>query len=125
VAKWCYWQAADAGPPLSTPESATGLGRFGAVRQFEAPHAQANFVMREMGFSVARKHAARLRRLVALLLFAAPIGLCLAAAWLGGGLAILALLLATASAAIGVVTERWLFFAEAEHVVMNFYGGRG
>ena len=26
-------------------------------------------------------------------------------------------------AAAGVLTERWLFFAEAEHVVMVFYRG--
>jgi hypothetical protein len=27
------------------------------------------------------------------------------------------------SAAIGVLTERWLFFAEAEHVVVVYYRG--
>ena len=31
-------------------------------------------------------------------------------------------LLAVASTAAGLVTERWLFFAEAEHVSMLFYG---
>jgi DMSO reductase anchor subunit len=30
--------------------------------------------------------------------------------------------LAIASAAIGVAVERWLFFAEARHVVMLYYG---
>ena len=29
---------------------------------------------------------------------------------------------AVAAAAAGVVTERWLFFAEAEHVVTLYYG---
>jgi sulfite dehydrogenase (quinone) subunit SoeC len=31
--------------------------------------------------------------------------------------------LSTLSAVAGVLTERWLFFAEAEHVVMVFYRG--
>jgi sulfite dehydrogenase (quinone) subunit SoeC len=123
--KLAYWRAVDAAPPLATPESATGLGRFGKVRQFEAPHAQANFVMREMGYSVARKHAARLRRLVWQVLFGVPIALCLLAFVSGGLAATLALVAAAISAGAGVVTERWLFFAEAEHVVMNYYGGRG
>lgn len=118
-----YWRAIDAAPPIASPGSATGLGRFGTVRQLEAPHSQANFVMREMGFSVARKHAQKLRRLVLGLLFAAPFALCLLAPALSGGFAIVPLLLAAISAAIGVVTERWLFFAEATHVVTNFYGG--
>ncbi len=123
LAKYAYWRTVDAALPLATPESATGLGRFGRVRQFEAPHSQANFVMREMGYAVARKHAAKLRRMVGMFLFAVPILLCLLAATFGGGLASAALLVATVSAGVGVVTERWLFFAEAEHVVMNYYGG--
>ena len=80
--------------------------------------------MREMGYAVARKHAGKLRRVVMLSLFAAPLTLCLLAALLGGGSATLALVLATLSASIGVVTERWLFFAEAEHVVMTFYAAK-
>jgi DMSO reductase anchor subunit len=30
--------------------------------------------------------------------------------------------LALASATLGVLIERWLFFAEAEHVAMLYYG---
>jgi len=30
--------------------------------------------------------------------------------------------LATTAAALGVFVERWLFFAEARHVVMRYYG---
>jgi len=122
--KFAYWRTVDAAAPLATPESATGLGRFGKVRPFEAPHSGANFIMREMGYAVARKHAGKLRRVVMLSLFAAPLTLCLLAALLGGGSATLALVLATLSASIGVVTERWLFFAEAEHVVMTFYAAK-
>jgi sulfite dehydrogenase (quinone) subunit SoeC len=35
---------------------------------------------------------------------------------------VLLMLVATLSTAIGVVVERWLFFAEAEHVAMLYYG---
>ena len=121
--KYACWHRADAASPIASPESATGLGRFGAVRQFEAPHSQANFVMREMGYQVARKHAEKLRLLTILSLFLWPIGLCSAAAVLGGWVSPVLVALATIGAAVGVVTERWLFFAEAEHVAMNYYGG--
>ena len=124
IGKLAYWRAVDAASPLASPESATGLGRFGPVRQFEAPHSQANFIMREMGYAIARKHAAKLRRLVTIMLFILPIVLCLLAALSGGTLAMLALAVASLGAGFGVATERWLFFAEAEHVVMTFYGGK-
>jgi len=122
ASKLSYWRSVDAALPLASPETATGLGRFGKVRQLEAPHSQANFVMREMGYFIARRHAQALRRIVLVLLFAAPLLLCLFAANAGGSTAFAALLSGTISAAIGVVTERWLFFAEAEHVVVTFYG---
>ena len=37
-------------------------------------------------------------------------------------LAVVFAALAAASATLGVVIERWLFFAEAEHVAMLYYG---
>jgi hypothetical protein len=40
-----------------------------------APHSQENYLMREMGFRVARKHAAKLRRLALLLGAAVPLAL--------------------------------------------------
>ena len=120
--KWLYWRAIDRAPVLATPETATGLGRFGAVRQLEAPHSQANYVMREMGYSIGRKHARTLRTAVLWLLFGLPC-LLVAQAMSGGTFATVAVLAAVLLAAIGVVTERWLFFAEAEHVVMTYYDG--
>ena len=122
MAKYAWWRTADNAKPLASPETATGLGRFGKVRQLELPHSRANYVMREMGYEVGRKHADKLRRLTVVELFAVPIALCLVAAYLGGGWAVLCLIVAALSAAAGVLTERWLFFAEAEHVVVNFYG---
>jgi DMSO reductase anchor subunit len=37
-------------------------------------------------------------------------------------LGVLGTLLATLSMAAGLMVERWLFFAEAEHVAMLYYG---
>jgi DMSO reductase anchor subunit len=122
VLKAAYWSAIDGAPRDRTVEAATGLGHLGKVRPLEPPHTQANYVMREMGYAVARKHAEKLRGMVTALLFAIPalvlIGLLVA----GPQASPLPLLVATVSAAIGVAVERWLFFAEAEHVVMLYYG---
>ena len=78
--------------------------------------------MREMGYRVARKHAEKLRRIVLLLAFAVPIAARCCCRWLPACAGVAAPLLATLSMAVGLVVERWLFFAEAEHVVMLYYG---
>jgi sulfite dehydrogenase (quinone) subunit SoeC len=118
-----YWDAIDSAPRTHTIGAATGLGQAGAtVRPLDPPHTQANFVMREMGYEVGRRHAIRLRQLASLCLFLLP-ALCLALALATtGGLTVLLMLVATLSAAVGIGVERWLFFAEAEHVAMLFYG---
>ena len=117
-----YWSAIDSAPKTYTAEAATGLGRFGTVRPLDPPHTQPNFVMREMGYQVARRHAVKLRRLSCLLLFAIPL-LAAVLLMIGRPAAILVpiAVLSTISAAAGVLVERWLFFAEAEHVVMLYY----
>ncbi len=122
AAKIAYWSSIDNAARTYTAESATGLGRFGKVRMLDAPHSTANFVMREMGYSVGRIHARALRRMAVAFLFAGPIILtALMIAFQDGPLLLLSLL-AAGSAAIGVAIERWLFFAQAEHVSMLYYG---
>ncbi len=122
IVKALYWSAIDNARRTWTIGDATGLGRFGKVRTLDPPHTQANFVMREMGFQVARKHADRLRQLVAVTLFVLPAILTLLLLVSGGMLALFVAILAVLCAAIGIVVERWLFFAEAEHVSMLYYG---
>ncbi len=115
-----YWRFIDRTASASTPGTATGLGSLGRVRLLEAPHGRDNYLMKEMGFRVARKHAAKLRRIgLAALLVPLP---CLAAALVGGAVAIAAAAVAAAAAGLGVLVERWLFFAEARHAVTLFYG---
>ena len=120
IVKVSYWEAARQDAP-STTASATGL--TGRVRLHEAPNTEANYIMKEMGFRTARKHAARLRRIAHLCGFLAPLVCVLAAELLEPGtLAGFLALLAVPAAAIGLLAERWLFFAEARHTVMLYYG---
>lgn len=112
--------------PISTPETATGLGSIGRVRLFERPHVNENYLTREMGFKIARKHAAKLSAISFLLGGAVPVLLLLilllAGAEVGISAALIGLIAACCHVA-GVLMERWLFFAEARHSVMNYYGG--
>lgn len=121
VMKRTYWRAIDAAPRTYTVGAATGLGHLGKVRPLEPPHTQPNYIMREMGYRVARKHADKLR----LIVLAGAFGLPIAASLLslvGGTIGLAAAVLAVLSMALGLVVERWLFFAEAQHVVTLYYG---
>jgi DMSO reductase anchor subunit len=117
-----YWRSIDTQPGPSTPESATGLGDLGKVRLLDPPTMTENFVQREMGFSIARKHAQKLRRICFFTYFLIPIVLTGLTSNGEPWLAIPGTLLAAISVSVGVVVERWLFFAEAKHVSMLYYG---
>ena len=117
-----YWRFIDTTSSASTAESATGLGALGKVRLFEAPHTSENYLLKEMGFQIARKHAAKLRRIAFLLAFALPFLLSLVPLLAAGWPATLAALIAAPLATLGVLVERWLFFAEAKHAVTLYYG---
>jgi DMSO reductase anchor subunit len=117
-----YWRFIDGAAATSTAASATGLGTPGTVRLFEAPHTSQNYLLKEMGFEIARKHAARLRRIVLVVGFGLQFLLSLAALLLTGWPAAIAALLAAPLGMIGIFVERWLFFAEAKHVVTLYYG---
>ncbi len=114
-----YWRRIDNEPRTRTIEAATGLAREGErVRQWEVPHTAENFIMKEMGFVVARKHAEKLRRIVMTLLVLAILVSALTPPGLAIPFSAVAFLLSAAAALV----ERWLFFAEAQHVVSLFYG---
>lgn len=98
--------------------SATGLGSVGQVRAFEPPHTGTNYLMREFIHVVGRKHAQKLRVIAFTLGFILPVVLLLLP--FGHLLALVAVL----SHIVGVLVSRWLFFAQAEHVVGLYYGKR-
>ena len=50
-----------------------------------------------------------------------PAGLCALVLIVGGDAAALLLALASIAALLGALVERWLFFAEARHLVMTYY----
>jgi DMSO reductase anchor subunit len=117
-----YWRLIDRTGSESTAESATGLGAIGKVRLFEAPHTSENYLLKEMGFRIARKHARKLRLFTQLGAFALPFLWSLVALFAVGWAGALAALLAALCASFGVLAERWLFFAEAKHAVTLYYG---
>ncbi|MEY4983649.1 MAG: hypothetical protein RIR62_1915 [Pseudomonadota bacterium] len=98
--------------------AATGLTGIGTPAVFEQPHTGGNYLLREMVHVVGRRHAARLRMIALAGVTAGPV---LATLLLPAGLAVLP---AALSHLLGALAARWLFFAEAEHVVGLYYGRR-
>ena len=92
------------------------------MRLFEAPHTSQNYLLKEMGFEIARKHAAKLRRIALMMGFGLSFLLSLVALVTPGWLAVIAALLAAPLGMVGIFVERWLFFAEAKHAVTLYYG---
>jgi sulfite dehydrogenase (quinone) subunit SoeC len=118
--KVATWLHNDALAPISTASTATGLA--GSVRSIEWPHTEENFVLKEMGYRIARKHVGRLRTIVRWAAFALPILLLAAAIAAGSPMAAMLSVLAALLQAVGMLVERWLFFAEARHTVTLYYG---
>src|SRR5690625_4440784 len=116
-----YWRSIDRQKHHFDMAAATGLSHLGRVRQWEPAHTSANYVQAEMGYRVARRHAGRLRRLTLLglglsLLFVVLTGL------LPVNIAPVSALLAAVLVLAASFVQRWLFFAEAQHVVSLYYG---
>ena len=86
---------------------------------------ESNYLLHEMGYRVARKHADKLRHVVRGTAFALPILLILLLDLLEALPAFFQVavgLVAASSALLGTLSERWLFFAEARHTVNLYYG---
>jgi len=98
--------------------SATQLGNIGTVRAFEPPHTGTNYLLREFVYVVGRKHASKLRIIALGLMSVLPVVLLVLpfSHWVA--------VIAVIAHVAGVLTARWLFFAQAEHVVGLYYGKR-
>lgn len=114
------WIKGDRALALSgtTIESGTGLGTIGRVRAFEPPHTGTNYLLKEFVHIVGRKHSAKLRILALTLMIGTPILL------LSLSFSYFLAALSVISHIAGLFISRWLFFAEAEHVVGLYYGKR-
>lgn len=99
----------------TTLATATRLGP-GTVRAFEPPHTGTNYLMQEMVYRIGRRHARRLRILALALGYGLPLALLMLP------MGHMAALVAVLSHLLGILASRWLFFAEAEHVVGLYYG---
>ena len=117
-----YWRFIDRSASRSDAGTAIGLGALGRVRLFEAPHTSDNYLMKEMGFRIARKHAAKLRIIALVAAFFLPQLLTLTGLLIPVALLPVSAVAAAVIATIGVLIERWLFFAEAKHTVTLYYG---
>ena len=122
--KTIWWRAIDRAQPLSTPESATGLGRLGLVGLLDPPHTETNYLLHEMAFRIGRRHRRKLRRLGYAVGLGAALVLSLLTLAVTGPVAGLSGSLAAVAGLTGVAIERWLFFAEARHTVTLYYRRR-
>jgi DMSO reductase anchor subunit len=113
VAKVAYFNKfrSHAGPTLARAIGSTTAAR---AKLLDAGHTHGTFLTHEFGFRLAREQASALRWVVLGAAFAVPVLILL--------LAPQAALLAALACLGGLFVERWLFFAEAEHVVRLYHG---
>lgn len=117
LAKLAYfvWIGQPAGPTINT---ALGFSRA-TVRLLDVGHSADTFLTKEFGYQVAKTKLIWLRIVCVLTAFVIPF---LLVSGLLGAAGVAHLMVAAISAFIGVFLERWLFFAEARHVVNLYHG---
>ncbi|HWZ71794.1 MAG TPA: DmsC/YnfH family molybdoenzyme membrane anchor subunit [Casimicrobiaceae bacterium] len=126
IAKIGQWRAITAGArDAPTLERAIGVREgvrppgmtVARARLFDVGHSHGTFLTDEFGFVLARRHA------VALRIAALTAGFGVPAAWIVSGAANAAVAwLAAIVCLAGLLAERWLFFAEAQHTVRLYHG---
>lgn len=116
--KWLYWYEIDhPKTPVPGRGDAVGLPQRKATA-VEQPTTEASYVAQEMAFVLARRHGTWLRALATALIVLGPLLALLAAGPLP---ATLAVALAALCVLAGAFVERWLFFAQARHLVTLYY----
>ena len=98
---------------------ATGIGTT-RPRLLDMGHSADNFLTREFVYQADEGRIWRMRRLTGGLAFVFPAFVVLAVAAFSRGYGVL--WLAVFSLFLGLLAERWLFFAEARHVVRLYHG---
>jgi DMSO reductase anchor subunit len=99
---------------LAVPLAAPAGHVQGRVRLLDVGHAHPTFLTDEFGFDLPRPRAVRLRAAMLLLTAVAPLALL----WFGAA----GVWLAAVAFLVGSGLERWLFFAQAQHVVRLYHG---
>ena len=128
LVKASYWKHIDKADSRPSLGAAVGL-QDRDVTVFEKPNTQANYLNKEMGYVMARKHVKPLRSMFWLLSVIVPI-VCWIGVWLLARNGLLYSVwpgivhsIAAISCLIGLLVERWLFFAQARHIVDRYYNG--
>jgi len=126
AAKLVYWHVIDREADAITLERAIGVasgvhgpGPISAAhaRLLDVGHSHGTFLTNEFGFQLARRHARVLRGVALALGFLLPLS------WVAVGVSHWqTALIAAASCIMGLLVERWLFFAEAKHTVRLYHG---
>ena len=107
--------------PSDTVDINRAVGVYAAnTRLLDMGHTAGNFLTREFIYQANNVTIRRARQLTWLLAFALPFALSLVVAILARGHGWL--WLASLSMFVGLLAERWLFFAEARHVVRLYHG---
>ncbi len=109
-----FWVGKPHGPSINTATSFTRA----TVRLLDVGHTSGTFLTDEFGYQVARFRIMLLRYAVYLFAFIIP-GL-----FLPYSDSFESSLLLTLTALLGLFIERWLFFAEARHVVTLYHGNQ-
>ncbi|MBK8452823.1 MAG: DmsC/YnfH family molybdoenzyme membrane anchor subunit [Thiofilum sp.] len=113
-----FWVRTVTGPTINT---ATGFTRA-KVRLLDTGHTAGTFLTQEFGYQAPMSLLTQLRVVVFALGFAVPAAL-LAFMILGLPSGLVALVGVVAMFA-GIAAERWLFFAEARHVINLYHGAQ-
>ena len=100
----------------TTVGTALGFSKNEDIRAFDAAHTNRNYLLNEMVYKVARKHAVKIRYISFFAAFVLPMSLILI---FPGNFSVSVLIIATHL--VGIYFSRWLFFAEAKHSVSFYY----
>ena len=113
-----FWYIADRSfiDKETTVGTALGFGKNEEIRAFDAAHTNRNYLLNEMVYKVARKHAIKIRYISFFAAFVLPMSLILI---FPGNFSVSVLIIA--SHLVGIYFSRWLFFAEAKHSVSFYY----
>ena len=125
LVKLAYWRAMRDDSAAPTLERAIGVREgvhppgisVAQARLFDVGHSHGTFLTKEFGFTLARRHATLLRGVALALAFGLPALVIVAGARSAALVAAVA-----AICIVGLLAERWLFFAEARHTVRLYHG---
>ncbi len=110
-----FWQGK---PQGATIQTATGFSQA-SVRLLDAGHSAPTFLNREFGYQIAADKLLRLRIVMTIVTFVVPLVIFYCVLQ---GSAVELLAVAWLMMMVGLLIERWLFFAEARHVVRLYHG---